>query len=432
MEQRWKHTGRIKYTITAVFIIIIFVFPEISLAQQLDSLSLSNAIKISFENNKEIAALKKEIDKSIIDIQIASRIFQENPEINSALKNRLASDNNIIDFEVSLSLPIEVRGQRQYRKEIAEINLQIAKLSLQKKKIEIITDLKKIFSDIYILEEKEKNLNEILRIEENLKEYIKTKVKHGELSQVELNIVMLEVSNTEEELLTLKQEISAKRKELELIMNRRVSQNTKIIFEPINPSNIPEVKKITSYAERNNPDIKIASLYVKKASANLDIIKANSILPKVIPSIIFSREDRDNIFGIGVTIPLPILNRKLGEISGAHSKEEKYILLKQNICQKITLDLKKDYEALNIINMKKRIYKKEILSVTQQSLNSIKLLYQKGEIGLPTLERFWDNWVRTKIGYLNLLQNYYHTLFRIELLAGGNLGDIANKTKDRR
>ena len=262
---------------------------------------------------------------------------------------------------------------------------------------------------------------------------METKVKHGEISQVELNIAKLDALNTKEMLLSLKQNILSKIGELELLINKKVPQDIEFVFDMSDISDFPDMGIIIKYAEENNLDIKIASLYVEQASVKMRLTKAGSFFPKLTSSISYSRDDKENAFGIGLSTPLPILNHKKEDIHIAQAEENINASLKQDIQYKVISELKKDYELLNIYQEQKKMYDNEILPVVQQNMDNINALYQKGEINFTTFESFMDNRVATNLKYLNFLKDYYHTIFQIELLSGENIiGDIINKKQTTR
>ena len=416
-------------TVAIALYLAIFVFPiDVVFGETTGKFGLENAVQVTLERHIKIAVLQKQIEKLKIEIQVASRIFRRNPEIEGAVKNRRTSDKqSLIDFEVSINLPVEIRNQRQYRQKIAEIKLRVAEYELQKQKMEIASNLKDIFSELNILKEKAKILKEKLRVEEELLEYMKTKAKHGEISQVELNIAKLDVSNTREIQLSLKQKTLAKKIELELLLNQEIPQDIEFVFDAPAVSDFPDIYSITNYAKKNNPRIKIASLYVDMASAKERLIKAESVFHKLTPSIVYSREDKENILGVRLGIPLPILNRKKEEIHIAQADKDINISQKQDIQYKVISELKKDYESLNIFWEKKKVYDNEILPVVQQNMDDIKKLYQKGEIDFTAFEHFMDNRVKTRLTYLDFLRKYYHIIFQIELLSGDAIGNIINK-----
>lgn len=402
-----------------VGILLIFVSTSPIFSEGLSKLRLSDATRIALMNNKEIMVLQKEIEKSEVELRVASRIIQKNPEIEGAIKARKGSSGqNSLDFELSMSLPLEIKGQRKYRNKIARANLSIAKLQLEKKKLEVALKIKKLFIDITALKEKLRALQDILRIERDLAGWLRVKSDHGEISPITLNTVNLEVSRRQEQILKIKEDVLQKRDELELVMNYTIPKSTVIIYKWPEIPSIRDLKELLDLAYRNNPDIKISSLIAKIGTDRLNLVKAEAFLPTIAPSLIFSREDRDYLMGIGLSLPLPIFNRKSEEIKAANFEREKNLLETKINRERIRSNLKKWYETLGVIDQRKKLYREGILQGVQKNLDEVKSLYERGEIDFGTLERYWDEWAEAKIEYVNVIEDYYHVLCQIELLLG--------------
>jgi cobalt-zinc-cadmium efflux system outer membrane protein len=418
---------RKEYYRIPISILIILTFSQLTLAQSTNRLTLSDAVKIALKNNRKIAILQKDIEKAKGEKQAASRILQHNPEIAGEVINRRKRDQNLTDFGVSLSQPIEIGRRRHYRMEIAEFNLLKAQLSLQKERFAVTEKVKGIFIDLTALNEKFQSVQNILQIEQDLLQLLSIRAAHGEISSVVLHTVKLEVLETQKKLLDIQRAIIAKKRELEWVMNSRVPAGMEIVYGwPEFPTKV-EFEKLWSYAEEYNPDLKIASMELKRSEATLSLIKAGRKISNLNFSLTRSREDNDNLIGVGLAIPLPFFNRKTGEINVARAEQKKAALELQRIREKILSELNNSYESLAIMERQKKLFAEQILPITQQNLDEIKRRYQIGEIDLMTLERFWDSWLKAKISYTDFLQEYYHTLCQIELLLGTELEEVVKK-----
>lgn len=415
-----------------IIILLFLSFSQVLFANNLSKLTLSesDAIQIAFRNNKEIAILHYEIKKTKAEICTASQILNKNPELDGQITRKGSDNQHSINYELSINLPIEIRGQRHYRKKIAEANCLKSQIQLQKKKMEIVAKIKKIFITLKALKEKQGAFHDILRVENDLFSSLKIRANHGEISRVMLNTVSLEVSGTKEELLNLEQSVVIEKRDLERVMNYSISQGTNFVYGQQKFVNVPEIKELINYAKKNNPDIKIASLNIKIADNKLKLTKIASVLPQIAPSIIFAQEGKDTTIGGGLSFPLPIFNLKRGKIIAAEAMKEKTVLELELIREKVISELNKQYELLDIIKQKKKLYTEEIFPTAKKNLNEIKKRYQRGEINLVTLERYWDEWVKSRINYSNLMENYYGILSQMELLKGADLKDINLSNKN--
>ena len=413
-----------KYYIALLGILIIFVLPQVVRAQNSPRLTLSDAVRIALKNNRQIAILQKDIEKAQGEREAASRILQDNPEIAGEMTHRRKGAQSLTDFGISLSQPIEIGRQRHYRMKIAEFNFLKVQLQLQKEKLVVTEKLKGIFIDLTALNMKFQSLQNILKVEQDLLQWFSIRATHGEISRVALNTLRLEVLKTKEKLLDIQRMIIAKRRELEWVMNSPLPEGMEIVYGwPRFPTKV-EPEKLWGYAEEYNPDLKIALMELKRSEAELKLIKAGHMIPNFNFSLTRSREDNDNLIGVGLAIPLPLFNRRTGEIKAARAEQEKAALELKRVHEKLRSEIYQQYETLTLRERQRKLFVEEILPITQQNLDKIKTRYQMGEISLMTLERFWDSWIEAKISYADFLQKYYHTLCQIELLVGVELNEV--------
>ena len=410
-----------------IILVVLLISPHVILAQNTSRLRLSDAIEIAIKNNRKIAILQKEVEKAKGKRQASTRIFQNNPDISWEVRDRKTNDQNIIDHSLSLSQKIEIRGQRHHRMKIAELNHLKTQLLLEKNKLVVTEEVKGIFIDLTSLNERLKAFETLLEVEEKLLQWIGVRAVYGEISSIALNTVNLEVLRTKAKILNIKQAIIEKRQELEWVMNTSIPEGMDINYRyPEIPSNI-QIKKLLNYIDKHNFDIRIALADLEKAEYALKLSKAGSSIPSINTSLIYSREDRDNLIGIALSIPVPLFNRKKGEINAARAGHEKAVLELHKTREKYLSDMNKYYKSSTIKEQQKEMFVKQIIPITQENLNEIRMRYQKGEIGLTTIERYYDTWVETRVDYANFLQKYYHTLCKIELLLGGELNEVIEK-----
>jgi len=407
--------------------LLILLLPQATFAGGAPPLTLAQAVQIALQNNPEIAILRKDIEKARAEKGVASHILQANPEIGVQVRERRGGNQSLWDYELSLSQSIEIGGQRGYRMRMAEIDLLKTRLQQQKEKFVITEKVKAIFIDLTALNEKLQSLQNILRVERDLSQWLSRRAAQGEISSVKLNTVKLEALETKEKLLEVRRAIGGKRQELGWVMNSPLQGDVEIAYGwPEFPTKVA-LDTLKRWLGERNAEIKITSLDFKKATTKVKLIKAGRFMPNLALSLSRSREDKDNIIGVGLSIPLPIFNRKTGELRAARAEEGKAALRLQQVQGKSLSELIRYYQDLLTMGQQKRLFAREILPITQQNLDQIRARYQTGEFGLMTLERFWDNWMRAKIDYADFLQEYYHTLVKIELIMGRELREAGKK-----
>ncbi len=410
---------------TSLIIIFLLSTGLSSYATDSQKLDMAAAFQMALQNNKEIAVAQKIIDRSRLELKGASRFFQESPELTWEVKDRdKLNDKNRTDYGGALSFPVEIKGQRKYRKQKAIINIQIAELELDKKKEKIKNRLKELFLENYLLKEKISSIKKIFGIEENLMKIMEIQTKQGEIPRVKLNMIKLEMAQTKEELFKIMRSLTINRKNIEMITSQQIKKDIKIVSGLPGYSYFPNIEQIVNYAKQHNYEMKNIILRKERFLSDYKLKKSKVFMSNVSVALTYARDDNGNVTGGAVSIPLPFTTRKKSDALVAKKTIEIADLKKERKQRQLILEINQKYASIHNFAERKRIYEKEILPLAQQNIEDTKKLYEKGEINFLSFERVWDQWRGSRREYLDILQNYYGQLFSLELLAGGEMQEI--------
>lgn len=403
-----------KYVLCFLFLSL----PQLALAQNLERLTLPLAVKLALKNNPQIAILQTEITKAKAALQAASRLLPDNPELTGGITHRDKGNQALIDYDFSLSQPIEIKGQRHYRLEIARDELLKKRLSLKKKEFKLAIQIKELFVNLTALKQRFEATQALLQREEQFLKWLALRTTQGEISPGTLNMVRLEVFKTREKALSIRQQIIKQRQILKWTIHAHLPDNVKIVYAwPEFPAVI-RLNKIKALAVKNNLEVKMVMLNLKECEARLNLIKAERFLPKVVFSLHYGEDDRDRLMGASLSVPLPVFNQKTGEYEVIKAERKKAILTLTQLQQKVVSDITYYYRLFILLKQERVFFEKNVLSVARDNLERMKKRYEMGEIALPMLVKAWHDWLETKMAYADLLQRYYHTLCQLELCLG--------------
>ena len=343
-------------------------------------LTLADLQKIAIHKNQNIAMLEKEIEKAQGEKQSASRFFSENPEFSGEVKNRKAPERNILDYSLSISQQVEIKGQRNYRIRIARLNLLKSRLLLKKEKLIVTEKVKVIFTDSTSLHQKLAAFKSLLEVENRQLQWRSLRAKAGEISSVDLNTVKLEALRTREKSLQVRQEISATKQQLRSLLNNSLPPGKEIDYRYPEFPGRAKLKGLAEQVARGNFEIKIAATDLKIAELNLQLIKSEVLLPAVNASFIYSREDEEELIGGAISFPLPVFNLKGGERREAAAEYEKAGIKLRQTRLKARSEISKYLDTLSLKEEQRRLYTQKIIPVRRESLDKVRTRYQNGEI----------------------------------------------------
>jgi len=198
---------------------------------------------------------------------------------------------------------------------------------------------------------------------------------------------------------------------------------------------IPDYDWDESYARAvaMNPEIAAAEARVRKARIAIERAHRQNV-PNidVMLSASHKNSNHDDVAGVQVGFPLPILNRNQGNIYAAEAE----LIAAQNDVRKIELDLQDRLaQALRrFANARQQAtrYKEEILPRAKQSLDLVTRGYASGQVDFLTLLTSQRTYIRVNLDYLGTLDDLWQaaTLIEGQLLSGSLQGDSQLRISD--
>jgi cobalt-zinc-cadmium efflux system outer membrane protein len=199
---------------------------------------------------------------------------------------------------------------------------------------------------------------------------------------------------------------------------------------------IPDYDWEESYARAVvlNPELSAAEARVSRA--RIAIVRArqqNVPNVNVMLSAAHKNSNHNDVAGVQVGFPLPILDRNQGNIFAAESE----LIAASNSVRRIELELQDRLaQALrryaNAYQQANR-YKQEILPRAQQSLDLVTRGYASGQVDFLTLLTSQRTYIRVNLAYLSTLDDLWQaaTLIEGQLLSGSLQGDSQLKISEQ-
>ena len=349
-----------------------------------DTLSLNEAISRALESNPELQLFFTEIKAR------EARTLQEsllpNPELEVEFENFAGSGSisGLKGYETTLAIGqlIELGGKRAKRTRIAALESDIALLQYEIKRLNIITRVRSIFTQV-LLAQKKLNLNrKLLGLSRSFKKNIDALVKAGRLSRAESARAQVELSNRElakqrsiRELNNARRRLSATWGASEVYFNSVKGRLTSIKTTPNTEILMGAMEKSPLLIEQN--------AIIKKQKAETELAEAQAI-PDPIISAGYRRfkETDDHAFVAGLSIPIPLFDRNQGGRQEAQLRElqsEQQLKILQN---EIRTGINNRLENIRNISGEIEIMKNIIIPEAQKAYDIIYQNYQLGKYAL--------------------------------------------------
>lgn len=403
--------------------VLTFLFVVMLFASDVYSMTMDEAVSYALKNNPEIQALRLEEETAKGQNEKARLLLINNPTIegNVSKKDRPEEEGGgkFMNYGFKLSQEFEIAGQRGTRIDIAEKELARVKSEIRDKERVLISEVKDAFAKALASKKKSGLAREIVRLNEELLGYTKIKFQAGDVSGLDVNLSEVELSKAKKELLQAEREY----RESLLVLQGLLGQSPDMSFaiEGDLPSEAPalparEALKILAFSHR--PDSKAGVFEIEKTQSALELVKKEAV-PNITLSGFYDRDERRNVAGLEISIPLPIFDRKQAEKKEALTKAEGAKIKAAGLKKSIEREIDQAFNDITTAIEELSLFKKEILVKAAENLKLLNLAFKEGKIGFFEVRLAQKDTIEAQLAYIEAQTRAQLALNAIEKTTGG-------------
>jgi len=419
-----------------IFLTVLIIFCVMDSNAQ-DTLRYSIVLDRALEKNLFLKNELLNIDLAKGEFYRSNNFFPKFPELDFEYETDRFYDNkgNKL-FSLTLSQEIEIAGQFSRRNDISNYRLKQSEFEYKARNYEIEFAIKSLLNIVTTLQLKLQIANEVHKINEELLLISERRLRAGDISELDYNLVLIETNNS---LVSLRKTETEFRTEVSKLNVYLGYDEEKLFYVNVDTSYKPIILSLDQFkktAIENRAEIK--ALQFEKLATNSEIsLYKTEIIPSLKLSVGYSNgtaiipgddiigehnilrilDDEKNLkFGLGFSIPLPfsgLFNYNQGSIRVAEVRTKilnnKIELIKKVINSEI-MNAYTKWES-----SKKNI---ELLQTNNQIIEStLELLrrgYEKGEISLINYLTEKQKLYEMKLNYIDTLGEYNQSIIEIE------------------
>ncbi len=282
------------------------------------SMTLEQVQSAAMANSPVIRAAEAEVEEARGRL-VAARTYPYNPEIELEGADRDGPGGSTTDRGVTLSQQIEIAGQRGKRVARSEADQAAAARRLERRRQEVRADVERAFA----LALGSRDLMEVaasdLALTRNLLDFQRRRLEAGAVSQLELNLARAAAGRAERRLQEVKAERAAARTRLAEAAGLDPARPPLPVGSlPAAPTEIAALDRLVATALARRPDLDSLRHEEERARRQLKVERSLAV-PDLRLGAFGSREEGDDIAGIGLSLAIPLFNRNQGGIVEARS-----------------------------------------------------------------------------------------------------------------
>lgn len=393
---------------------------------EIKKLSLNEAIEIGLKNNPEVKSATENISAS--KGRFWSGISLPQPEVGVSYEyapvNGSLSNYSERTFEVRQSFEFPTNYFLKGSKFSKEEEIAVYKLNLAERSVtnQVKTSYYKVLAKQYQVKSAEENL----KISEDFFKKAEIRQNVGEGTNLERLTAKVQYTEARNNLEVAKNKLTTAFAELNYSLGfgkQSYDSNFGLTDSLVFVDHRISLEQIYKSLEETNPQIKIAGLNYGIASVEKSLAWS-SLLPNI--NLAYFKQTRDGNNGFygasfGISVPLWFMFDQRGKIQEAIANQlisESELQLTKN---EIALKLKSaftDHEN----NLKQvKLYGSDILPQAEEIYRTAIKSYEAGEITYIEFLQAKQTLINSRINYINILFNYYRSIFTIEEIVGKSL-----------
>ena len=353
------------------------IFSETEITRKEDSiqkLTLDKALKLALLHNPDLAAYSLEV--RALEENTLQAGLGPNPEIEVAVENfggnsELGGFNNA-ETTLMLSQKILLGDKIKKRTLAAILESDLAAWEYEGKRLEIITQVKKVLTEVLAAQETIKLNEDLLKISMDFLANINRLIKAGKVNPAEASRARIIVSTIHMDIRRAKLALRSTKSHLASLWGSVYPTFDEVdgVLDSLQP--VPPLKKFQALLKQN-PLLARYKKEVEQKRATIEVEKANAI-PDVNVGAGFRRfnETDDGAFVAAISIPIPIRDRNQGRIAEAKTRYTKTKRELAALETRLNLELSSSYNTLITLHHEVTSLKNEILPDAEKAFKIIK------------------------------------------------------------
>ncbi|HDS1695861.1 MULTISPECIES: TolC family protein [Pseudomonas] len=394
-------------------------------AQASQALSLPQALTAAFAQNPELAAAGREI--GIADGERRQAGLIPNPELAWEVEDTRRDTSTTT---VTLSQPLELGGKRGARLAVAGAGQAIAQLDLERQRNALRADVVQAFhagvraqTALELAQQSQVLTERGLRV-------VQGRVTAGQSSPVEATRAQVQLAQAQTEVRRAKTQRSVAYQALARLMGSPLASFDRLQAANLSPGIAPGADTLLEQVEQT-VEWRLAAAQVERGDASLGSEKAQRI-PNLTVSLgsQYSREDRERVNVVGLSMPLPLFDRNRGNVLAAARRADQARDLRNAVELRLRSETRSAISQWETAMQDVEAYDRTILPAAQQAVDTATRGFEMGKFAFLDVLDAQRTLIEARGLYLQALASATDARAHVERIYG-DLDGLSNKPDSR-
>jgi cobalt-zinc-cadmium efflux system outer membrane protein len=383
-------------------------------------LSLPQALAAAFAQNPELAATSREI--GIADGERRQAGLLPNPELAWEVEDTRRDTSTTT---ITLSQPLELGGKRAARIAAAGVGQAIAQLDLERQRNGLRADVVQAFhaalraqTALELAQQSQALTARGLRV-------VQGRVTAGQSSPVEATRAQVQLAQAEAQLRRAQTQRSVAYQALARLTGSPLASFDSLQAANLSPGVAPSTDILLARVEQT-VEWRLAAAQVERGDAALGTEKAQRI-PNLTVSLgsQYSREERERVNVVGLSMPLPLFDRNQGNVLAAARRADQARDLRNAVALRLRSETRSAVDQWATAMQEVAAYDRTILPAAQQAVDTATRGFEMGKFAFLDVLDAQRTLIEARGLYLEALATAADARARVERIYGA-LADLGN------
>ncbi|MGY3296354.1 cobalt-zinc-cadmium efflux system outer membrane protein [Pseudomonas sp. TE6288] len=337
-------------------------------------LSLDQALDAAFAQNPDFAAIGREIGIAEGERRQAGLI--PNPELSWEVEDTRRDTSTTT---VTLSQALELGGKRGARIEVAEAGQAVARLELERQRNSLRADVIQAFHAALRAQTALELAQQSQALTERGLRVVEGRVRAGQSSPVEATRAQVQLAQAEAAVRRARTERTVANQALARLTGSAEARFDRLDASSLSPGPAPKAERLLATVEQT-AEWRLAAAQIERGDASLGSEKAQRI-PNLTVSLgsQYSREERERVNVVGLSMPLPLFDRNQGNVLAAARRADQARDLRNAVELRLRSETRSALEQWGTAMGEVQAYDRTILPAAQQAVDTATRGFEMGK-----------------------------------------------------
>ena len=343
-------------------------------AQAGPGMSLPEALSAAFANNPELAAAGREIGIAEGERRQAGLI--PNPELAWEMEDTRRATRT---STVTLSQPLELGGKRGARIAVAGAGQAIAQLDLERQRNGLRADVVQAYHAALRAQTGVELAQQSQALTERGLRLVQGRVTAGQSSPVEVTRAQVQLAQAQADVRRAESQRTVAYQALARLTGSSLATFDTLPAASLSPGAAPSAEALLGQLERT-AEWRLAAAQVERGEASLGSAKALRV-PNLTVSVgsQYSREDRERVNVVGLSMPLPLFDRNQGNMLAAARRADQARDLRNAVELRLRSETRSAVDQWRTAMQEVQAYDHTILPSAQQAVDTATRGFEMGK-----------------------------------------------------